>query len=160
MNIKSFTCNDVFIILCGIWGTKLSIHLTNCMMHLSHISQCTIQNRNVHISVLNGAMWDQSHYNLTEQLCIKCLYDKCIQNISVFYSFIYSFIWTNAYLIGVFLPWDILLHEIESMVGELHNGFLSIYEILFHYLALSCLFMRKKLSELFSVWMALHVMRL
>ena len=27
-------------------------------MHLSHIPQCTIQNRNVHISVLNGALWD------------------------------------------------------------------------------------------------------
>ena len=27
-------------------------------MHLSHIPQCTIQNRNVHISVLDGAVWD------------------------------------------------------------------------------------------------------
>ena len=27
-------------------------------MHLSHIPQYTIQNRNVHISVLNGALWD------------------------------------------------------------------------------------------------------
>ena len=27
-------------------------------MHLFHIPQCTIQNRNVHISVLNGALWD------------------------------------------------------------------------------------------------------
>ena len=27
-------------------------------MHLSHIPQCTIQNRNVHISVLNGALCD------------------------------------------------------------------------------------------------------
>ena len=27
-------------------------------MHLSHIPQCTIQNRNEHISVLNGALWD------------------------------------------------------------------------------------------------------
>ena len=27
-------------------------------MHLSHIPQCTILNRNVHISVLNGALWD------------------------------------------------------------------------------------------------------
>ena len=28
------------------------------MMHLFHVLQCTIQNRNVHISVLNGALWD------------------------------------------------------------------------------------------------------
>ena len=27
-------------------------------MHLFHIQQCTIQNRNVYISVLNGAVWD------------------------------------------------------------------------------------------------------
>ena len=27
-------------------------------MHLSHIPRCTIQNRNVHISVLNCALWD------------------------------------------------------------------------------------------------------
>ena len=27
-------------------------------MHPSHFPQCTIQNRNVHISVLNGALWD------------------------------------------------------------------------------------------------------
>ena len=31
---------------------------TNCRMHLFHIPQCSIQNRNVHISVLNGALWD------------------------------------------------------------------------------------------------------
>ena len=28
------------------------------MMHLSHISQCTIWNWNVHLSILNGALWD------------------------------------------------------------------------------------------------------
>ena len=27
-------------------------------MHLFHIPECSIQNRNVHISVLNGAFWD------------------------------------------------------------------------------------------------------
>ena len=30
---------------------------TNSTMHQSHIAQCSIQNRNVHISVLNGAFW-------------------------------------------------------------------------------------------------------
>ena len=33
-------------------------NLTNPTMHLFHIPQYTIQNRNVHISVLNGALWD------------------------------------------------------------------------------------------------------
>ena len=27
-------------------------------MHLLHIPQCSIQNKNAHISVLNGALWD------------------------------------------------------------------------------------------------------
>ena len=37
-------------------------------MHLSHIPQFTIQNRNVHISVLNGALWDmgQVHCGICE----------------------------------------------------------------------------------------------
>ena len=30
-------------------------------MHLFHIPQCPIQNRNVHISVMNGALWDMEH---------------------------------------------------------------------------------------------------
>ena len=35
-------------------------------MPLSHIPQCTIQNRNVHISVLNGVLWDmgQVHFGI------------------------------------------------------------------------------------------------
>ena len=32
--------------------------ITNPTGHLSHILKCTIQNRNVHISVLNDALWD------------------------------------------------------------------------------------------------------
>ena len=37
-------------------------------MHLFHIPQCSIQNRNVHISVLNGALWDmeQVHSGICE----------------------------------------------------------------------------------------------
>ena len=32
-------------------------------MHPFHISQCSIQNRNVHISALNGALWDMEKVN-------------------------------------------------------------------------------------------------
>ena len=37
-------------------------------MHLSYTPQCTIQSRNVHISVLNGALWDmrQVHCGICE----------------------------------------------------------------------------------------------
>ena len=37
-------------------------------MHLFHIPQCNIQNRNVHISVLNVALWDmeQVHCGISE----------------------------------------------------------------------------------------------
>ena len=42
---------------------------TNLFMHSFHIPQCTIQNRNVHISVLNGALWDMGpvHYEIYEE---------------------------------------------------------------------------------------------
>ena len=35
-------------------------------MHLFHIPECSIQNRNVQISVLNGAFWDmeQVHFGI------------------------------------------------------------------------------------------------
>ena len=46
---------------------------TNHIIHLFHIPQCSIQNRNVHISVLNGALWhmEQMHSGICEvsQLC-------------------------------------------------------------------------------------------
>ena len=44
------------------------INLTNPTMHLSHIPQFTIQNRNVHISFLNGVLWDmeQVHCRIWE----------------------------------------------------------------------------------------------
>ena len=43
-------------------------NFTNAKMHLFHIPQCSIQNRNVHISVLNGALWDmeQVHSGICE----------------------------------------------------------------------------------------------
>ena len=51
-------------------------------MHLSHIPQCTIQNRNVHISVLNGALWDmgQVHRGICEIGLLPC----CMQYISCY----------------------------------------------------------------------------
>ena len=48
-------------------------NVTNPAMLMSNISQYTIQNRNVHISVLNGVLWDmrQVHCGLDE-----CLYSS------------------------------------------------------------------------------------
>ena len=37
-------------------GVKVTLYTST--MQLSHIPQCTVQNRNVHISVLNGTFWD------------------------------------------------------------------------------------------------------
>ena len=41
---------------------------TNSTMQLFHIPQCSIQNGNVHISILNGAWWDieQVHFGICE----------------------------------------------------------------------------------------------
>ena len=47
---------------------RQEINYTNLRMHLSHIPQCSIQNRNGHISVLNEALWDmeQAHSGICE----------------------------------------------------------------------------------------------
>ena len=49
-------------------------------MHLSHILQGAIQNRDVHISVLNGALWDmeQVHCVICEILLLQKLWENCI----------------------------------------------------------------------------------
>ena len=46
----------------------LLVKFTNPRMHLLHIPQCSLQNRNAHISVLNGALWDmeQVHSGICE----------------------------------------------------------------------------------------------
>ena len=51
-----------------LWFPLQSTLFTNPIMHLFHIPQCTIQNRNVHISALNGALGDmeQAHYGVCE----------------------------------------------------------------------------------------------
>ena len=43
-------------------------------MHLSHIQQCTIQEKNVHISVLNGTLWDKGevHCGICEAVPLLC----------------------------------------------------------------------------------------
>ena len=48
----------------NIWWTNL----TNLTMHLSNISQCTIHNKNMIISVLNDALLDMGlvHFGICE----------------------------------------------------------------------------------------------
>ena len=43
-------------------------------MHLFHIPECSIQNRNVHISVLNGAFWDMEQVHHEIGLLHPCIY--------------------------------------------------------------------------------------
>ena len=37
--------------------------LPNAKMHLSHIPELTVENMNVHISILTGVMWDTEQVN-------------------------------------------------------------------------------------------------
>ena len=55
----------------------IGVNTRSLSMYLSHIPQCTNENKNVHISVLNGAFWDmgQVHweiyeFDLSSQYCI------------------------------------------------------------------------------------------
>ena len=52
----------------GINSLSYQTKFTNPTIHLSHIPQCIIQNRNVHIFVQNGALWDtgQVHCGICE----------------------------------------------------------------------------------------------
>ena len=54
--------------------TSVALDFTNPRMHLFHIPECSIQNRNVHISVLNGAFWDmeQVHSGICELGLLYC----------------------------------------------------------------------------------------
>ena len=56
------------MVLCLHLSMRAGTRLINPTMHLSHILQCTIQNKNVHISVLNGVLWDmgQMHRGICE----------------------------------------------------------------------------------------------
>ena len=58
-------------------------------MHLFHIPQCTIQKRNVHISVLKSALWD------TELM--SCGIGELIQLDHFFKPQYFSHIWTISY---------------------------------------------------------------
>ena len=59
------------------------IDLTNPRTHLFHIPQCPIQNRNEHISVLNGTLWDMKLvysgicknclFGVQKYLCLQCM---------------------------------------------------------------------------------------
>ena len=60
------------MLLCLHYSMRARRRLNNPTMHLSHIPQCTIQNRNVHISVLNGALWDMGQMH-----CGICEFDLC-----------------------------------------------------------------------------------
>ena len=65
-------------------GKSLFIWLTQLRrttMHLFHIPQCTIQNRNVYISVLYSALWDleQVHWGICEIVLLsRCHWSKTI----------------------------------------------------------------------------------
>ena len=51
-------------------------------MHLFHIPQCAIQNRNVHITVVSGALWDmeQVYCGICELGQLPC-YTEVVWNI-------------------------------------------------------------------------------
>ena len=71
--VQKFIKQPIFTCIC------LQTKFTNPTMHMSHIPQCIIQNRNVHISVLNGALWDIGQVQLG--ICEASLLEVGRQNI-------------------------------------------------------------------------------
>ena len=68
-------------------------NLENPTMHMSHIRQCTTQNRNVYISVMNGALWDmgQVHCGICElgQLSVIYIFNIVIVHVRSIESYPY-----------------------------------------------------------------------
>ena len=61
------TYNEPANLPCPMMHLSQPTNLTNHTVHLSHIPHYTIQNRNVHISVLNGVLWDMGQVH-----CVVC----------------------------------------------------------------------------------------
>ena len=66
----------------------ISLQLTlfaNPRMHQFHIPECSIQNRNVHTSVLNEALWDmeQVHSEICEIGLLLCCVQYCVRVITL-----------------------------------------------------------------------------
>ena len=76
-HVQSVALWDLGQVQCGICEIGQLAYFINARMHLFHIPQCSIQNRNVHISVLSGTLWDmeQVHAGICESglLCEICL---------------------------------------------------------------------------------------
>ena len=76
-------------LLCAPFIARHYTNFTNPIIHLFRIPPCSIQNRNVHISVLNGALWDmeQVYSGICELGHLKCKFlasiwlwlRKCLQ---------------------------------------------------------------------------------
>ena len=74
-------------------------------MHLHHFPRCTIQNRNVHISVLNGAVWDMGQVHQLWDLwiwVIASFRDSTLFSLvfhgSHIYIYIYIYMYTCIYI--------------------------------------------------------------
>ena len=79
-------------------------------MHMYHILQCTTQNRNVHISVLSGALWDMGQVDCVIRefgLLIKC-------NINIISALLESSSW--QYLPRHYLERNRYLHEAYLLI--------------------------------------------
>ena len=57
LNVTTQSCHYMKFTTSNIFSSQQP-NFTNPWMHLFHIPECSIQSRNVHISVLNEAFWD------------------------------------------------------------------------------------------------------
>ena len=76
--------NELTSTLPGLNVLNQETNLTNPTMHMYYIPQSIIQDRNIHISVLNGALWDMGHMH----------YGICEFGVEL-----YTTMWIHAYYI-------------------------------------------------------------
>ena len=99
-----------------------------------HITQCIIQNRNVHISVLNGALWDmeQVHYGIYD---IWYISSHALYTMSVFNN--------NCEIKCKSEIWFIALCLLSYSTPRIH---IRLCALSYQYLSLTRLYMNARLS--------------
>ena len=95
-----------------------------------HIPECSIQNRNVHISVLNGTFWDmkQVHFGISENglLLVVTVWAPTLSQDSIYFN---EGWWYIYFVIELYHPW--------LRLGQLLQCWWSL---MYHYQSVSMIF--------------------
>ena len=93
-------------------------NIKNPTMHFSHIPQYTIQNRNVHISVLNVVLWDLWIWSIT-----------CLLNGSVIDSIVFSLTYVFRNVLAHSLIFSLIYSFVHSLIYSFAHSLTHLLEV-------------------------------